>query len=140
MTPIRTTADDSAEGAEGTTYYLLGGEHVGAEMAAGLGEGGHTVRVVGESFDPAGDVESNESPTNVRALAEAGLGAASAVVVATGSDARNLLVAQLVRSHFEVPRIVVLVNDPRRFEVLEDAGHEPVCATAALSAALLERL
>jgi Trk K+ transport system NAD-binding subunit len=79
------------------------------------------------------------SPTDVDLLTESGLETASTAIVATRSDARNLLVAQLARTQFDVPRIVVLVHDPERLGSLAEAGHEPVCATAALSETITER-
>ena len=58
--------------------------------------------------------------------------------MATGSDSRNLLVAQLVRARFDVSDVVVLAHQPDRVGLFEAAGHDPVCATDALSAALVE--
>jgi trk system potassium uptake protein TrkA len=59
-------------------------------------------------------------------------------VVATPFDARNLLVAGLVRTRFDVPRSVVLTNAPERVAAVSEAGHDPVRATAALSDALVD--
>jgi len=62
------------------------------------------------------------------------------VVVATRSDGRNLRVANLLRARADVGRVLVLVNSPGRVEAFSEAGHEPVCATTALSKTLVDCL
>ena len=64
----------------------------------------------------------------------------STVVVATPSDSRNLLTAKLVRAHFDISQIVVLVNVPDRYDLFAEVGCEPVCATATLSDGVVESL
>jgi trk system potassium uptake protein TrkA len=119
-------------------HYVLGGGRVGSAVARRLRTDGHAVGVVDESYLPAELPGFRSDPTDVETLEEAGLSNATTVVVATRSDARNLLVAQLVRARFDVPRIVVLTNDPERLTAVAEAGHDPVCATAALSEALVD--
>ncbi len=140
MTTIRSTGDRSHERVEDAACYVLGGGHVGTAVARRLRTDDHDVCVVDESCDPSEPVGFQGDPTDVRALEAAGVAGASTVVVATPSDRRNLLVAQLVRVHFDVPRVVVLANVPDRRDLLAEAGHEPVCATSALSDALVDRV
>ncbi|MFC6737438.1 NAD-binding protein, partial [Halolamina salina] len=78
--------------------------------------------------------------TDSAALREAGIPAASTVVVATRSDRRNLLLAQSIRVRFDTPRVIVLVNSPDRVDPFADAGHEVVCATSAVSTAVSEHV
>jgi Trk K+ transport system NAD-binding subunit len=112
---------------------------VGLAIAERLQTDGEAVVVVDEAYDAADVPGVAGSPTDVDLLAESGLEAASTAIVATRSDARNLLVAQLARTHFDVSRTVVLVHDPERLASLAEAGHEPVCATAALSETITDR-
>ena len=98
------------------------------------------VCVVDESYERSETPGFRGDPTDVRTLEAAGIGNASAVVVATDSDSRNLLIAQVVRTRFEVPKVVVLANDPDRLDTFTEAGHHSVCATAALSDALVETI
>jgi trk system potassium uptake protein TrkA len=93
---------------------------------------------VSESYESPESSGLRGDPTDVLALEAAGVADASTVVVATRSDRRNLLIAQLVRTRFDVPRVVVLVNVPERLEPLAEAGHEPVCVTSALADVLTE--
>ena len=138
MIPIQAKGGDSSNGAEETTHYILGGTHIGIAIAHQLQAAGHRVAIVDESY------ESNDipgfvgDPADINVLAESGVGAASTVIVAMRSDSRNLLIAQLVRARFDVPRVVAFVDNPDRLPLFADAGHEPFCVTTALSEALVE--
>jgi trk system potassium uptake protein TrkA len=116
-----------------TTHFVLGGDHVGAEIARRLRRDGHAVAVVDEAPRSDDVLGIEGDPGDLDLLTESGLATAEAVVVGTESDARNLLVAQLVRARFDVPRIVVLVHDPDRLSAVADAGHEPLCVPTMLS-------
>lgn len=65
------------------------------------------------------------NPSELAVLSESEVGDASAVIVASQTGRRNLLIAQLVRAHFDVQRIIVLVDDPDRLNLFAEAGHEP---------------
>lgn len=120
-------------------YYVLGGGRVGAAIVRRLREDGYAATLVDETHGSAEDGFCG-NPTDVGLLEEAGLSADSAVVAATSNDGRNLLIAQLVRTHFDVERVVVLVNDPDRSDLVSGAGHETACATTALTAAVVDGL
>lgn len=132
---------DGSDGEEGKQeYYVLGGGHLGEWVARRLQSAGHSVTLIDETRDPAEIDGEQGDPRDVQVLADAGLSSASRVVVATPRDSRNMLIAQLVRTHFEVPEVIVLVNTPERCTLVAEAGHEPVCATSALSDALVDNL
>jgi len=119
-------------------YYVLGGNHVGEAVASRLHASGHDVVVVTDA-PTATDLRTMAGdPTDLSTLSALGLSDAATVLVATNSDARNLLVAQLVRTQFDVPRTVVLTNDPEQMDAVKAAGHEPICATSAIADALVE--
>jgi len=121
-------------------YYVLGGNHVGEAVARRLHDDGRDVAVITEG-PTASDVRCiRGDPTELATLEAADVPDASTVVVAGRSDARNLLVAQLVRSNFEVPRVVVLTNDPDVLDPVDQAGHDPVCATTAIADAVHDEL
>jgi trk system potassium uptake protein TrkA len=134
----RTKPDESPAPEAPPDYCVLGGDHLGAAVARRLDEQGHTVSLVDETRVPEAVPARQGDPADVDLLAEAGVAHASAVVVATREDSRNLLVAQLVSAHFDVPEVLVLVNVPERCDLVADVGHEPVCATAALTDTLLD--
>lgn len=134
----RITADGQDHEDEPSAYAVLGDRHLGTAIARGLRADGHTVRLVDESVAQSDRLERQGGLTDPEVLQEAGIGKASTVVVATRSDSRNLLVAQLARAHFDISRVVVLANDPDRFDPIAAAGHDPVCATSALSDAIVD--
>lgn len=125
---------------ETAEYYVLGDDHLGASVARGLQTAGHPVSLIDETHDPEEIPGSRGDPGDVRVLDDAGVSDDATVVVTTREDGRNLLIAQLVRAHFDVSDVLVLVNSPSRHDLVAAAGHEPVCATTVLSEALLERV
>jgi len=138
MKPNQPAGEDGATDRAGTAYCVLGGGDLGRSVARALHDTGHAVRLV-EDSPPRSEIPvTSGDPADVELLEAAGIADASTVIVATGSDPRNLLIAQLVRARFDVPRTLVLVNSPSRLDTFQEAGHEPVCATTVLSEALIE--
>ncbi|MFC4360090.1 NAD-binding protein [Halobium salinum] len=136
----RTRGEETGHEASDAEYHVLGGGPVGASVARRLRTEGYAVSVVDESHDGSTLPGLRGDPTDVETLREAGLADASTAVVASRCDGRNLLIAQLARTRFEVPEVVVLANVPNRYDALAAAGHEVVCATNVLSGALAERV
>ena len=130
--------DETADGA--VEYVVLGGGHVGAAIAHRLHAAGWPVVLVDETYEP-GDVPGiRGDPTSLPTLRAAGIPEGAVVIAATGRDRRNLLVAQLVSSHFDVARVRALVNTPDRRDLFTEVGHDAVCVTDALSAAVTDGL
>jgi trk system potassium uptake protein TrkA len=133
-TPVMTTE----------TMLVAGGEHVGELLTEQLDACGETVMFLDEgsaSVERALDgglTAEQIDPTDARALDGAGIDNATIVFVASGSDSRNLLTAQLLAVRFGVDRIIVRVNDPRNYSAFEDIDVETVDATYVLAAALAE--
>jgi len=133
MSLIRPTGTDRAEEGEPADYCVLSGDSVGDEIADRLRADGHDVQLL-DVGPPMNDASEPRSTVAVR------LDGVSTVVVATRSDGRNLLLAQQAETRFDIDRVLVLVHDPPRLEPFEAAGHEPVCATTALSEAVIDEL
>jgi len=132
----KTSTSDEAP----TEYYVLGGEHLGTSIARRLGEAGHSVRLVDETHDSTGVPGLRGNPGDVRILKEAGVSENATVIAATSRDRRNLLIAQLVRVHFDVDDTYVLVHAPDRYDLVAEVGHEPICVTTVLSDAVVDGL
>jgi len=111
---------------------------MGTAIAEQLRANGYQVATVSEGPDSVDVPTVNGDPSAVAVLSEAGIEPASTVIVATRSDRRNLLIAQLVRTHFGVSRVIPLVHDPERSALFAEAGHEPLCVSTALSTAVEE--
>lgn len=139
MPLIRARRGDSSNEEE-ATHYVLGGDHIGTAIAQQLQIDGHRVALIDESYESDDIPGLSGDPVEFKVLSEAGVDAASTVIVATRSDPRNLLIAQLLRARFDVSRVVAFVDNPDRLPLFADAGHEPFCVTTALSEALVENL
>lgn len=139
MTRERPNGDVAAGGDERYEYYVLGGGHVGVLLARGLRDAGHAVRLVDERHEPDDMSTIRGDPGALDTLTAADIRPDATVIVATRDDGRNLRLAQLVRTQFNVEQVRVLANSPDHYDIFADAGHEPVCATTALSTALADR-
>lgn len=131
---------DSPEPVADADVCVLGGGPLGAAVARRLQTSGRAVVLLDESIDDDDLSVIRIDPTDAAALNGAALKRDAVVVVATPSDRRNLLAAQLVRAHFDVERIVVLTNHPDRVEAMADVGHDVVCATELLADGLVAHL
>lgn len=136
----RLAADRTAEEGRRSVYYVLGGDHLGVSIGRELDRQGHEVRLIDETCDQADLNVFRGDPSDVRDLEAAEVSAAAAVVVATTKDEQNLLIAQLVRVHFDVENIYVLVHVPERSDLVVDAGHRPICATSVISETVADTL
>ncbi|WP_162991546.1 NAD(P)-binding protein [Halostella salina] len=78
--------------------------------------------------------------TDPWALEAAGAGDADTLVAAFTRDERNILLAQIARTRFETPRIVVRLADPELRDAFDDIGVETVCVTSVLAEELAGRV
>lgn len=136
----RFTTEAPSTDAENAEYYVLGGQRVGASVAEELHAQGRDVYLIDDYLAESSIPGQQADPRDVRALDAADLSSDSTVLVATACDSQNLLLAQLVRTRFDAQRVVVRANSPDRIDLFPDAGHEPVCATTALTDALVDTI
>lgn len=126
-----------------TNTLIVGGGHVGRLLARRMDERREAVRFVDDSEIAVrrareSRVQAREATvTSPQALNAAGADGVETAIVLAPEDSTNMLVAQLLRCRFDVPRIVVLVNDPRNCDAFEDAAVEPVCAATAITSAAI---
>ena len=118
--------------------YVLGDGVVGAAVTRRFLDDDRSVIAIDASTEPEDVPAGRRDTIDLSALDDAGVDDASTVIVATSSDSRNLLAAQLIRRRFGVERVLVVANDPERVDAFVDAGHEPICATTALSNAIVD--
>ena len=131
------TGDPPPESTDGHVY-VLGDAAVGAVAARRFLEDDRSVIVVDASAEPENAPAGRRDTVDLSTLDDAGVDDDSTVIVATSSDGRNLLAAQLIRRRFGVERVLVVANDPERVDAFVDAGHDPICATTALSDAIVD--
>jgi Trk K+ transport system NAD-binding subunit len=119
---------------------VLGGGPIGLHLATELAGQDHAVAVVDvasmvsrarETGLLAYESTLETATPNVDCTAET-------VIVATPSDARNLLLATAAPRAFDAERVIALVNDPDRLAVFDAAGIETVCVSRAIAAAIVD--
>lgn len=88
--------------------------------------------------DPDRDVELlTADPTDESSLDDAGIGAASGVVVATGDDAETTLAVLAARQANPDIRIVAAATDPRHVDKLRGVGADEVVSPSVIGGQLL---
>lgn len=60
--------------------------------------------------------------TEVGMLEKAGVARADVVIATTGDDEDNLVVAQLAQHHFNVPKVIARINNPKNEEIFRKLG------------------
>src|SRR5215218_2014499 len=107
---------------------IVGAGRVGAAVAKRALEEGHEVSVLDEdplsherldkdlstTWEDAGGRFTVGTGLELEALLEAGIEQADVFIASTNGDNTNLVISQIARKRFEVPRIVVRVLDPAR--------------------------
>ena len=125
---------------------IAGAGNVGRHLARILGDAGHTVTLI-ERDEAVGERARQESGARVvhgdasepSLLETAGARAADVVVAATGDDEDNLVVANLAKFEFEVPRVVARVKNALNSWLYEpDIGVDVVVSAPHTIAQLIE--
>ena len=134
-------------GAQRLYIVIVGCGRLGSFLANQLSRDGHSVVAVDAnprafealSADYSGfRVEGNGSELAV--LKQVKMDKAHLVIATTREDNVNLVVAQVARRIFRVPRVIARVFDPEREQVYHDLGVETICPTTIAANALLTQL
>lgn len=123
---------------------VAGGGEVGMRVAARFQSAGEPVLII--ESDEAAALEAREAGFEVligdagsaETLKKAGLRDARAFILATPSDDRNLLAAQLARSAFGVTNVYARVNDPANVPAFTEAGVAVVSPQEAVAQELAD--
>jgi trk system potassium uptake protein TrkA len=122
---------------------IVGCGRVGSSIARTMLEEGHEVSVLDEdpeaiallekgmdrSWEDRGGSFTVGTALEIDALLEAGIERADAFVASTDGDNTNLVIAQIARQRYEIPRVVVRVLDPARADWYREQGLLTVCPT-----------
>ncbi len=125
--------------------YLIvaGGGKVGANLTRSLLSHGHEVTMIEQRADRFETLEEEfehqvqlGDATEVFVLEQAGIARPPDMLVATtGNDEDNIIICQLAREKYGVPKVIARVNDPRNQPHFDLLGISPtVCATLSLLA------
>ena len=119
---------------------------VGFYLAKELMQEGHEVLVVEKDAKTAealaeglGDVIVHADGCEIRSMNEAGMGRANVVVAVTGDDEDNLVICQMAKRKFGVPRTIARVNDPKNEELFRELGIDQTVSSTRIIFHLIEQ-
>ncbi len=108
---------------------IVGGGSVGYYLAKTLIKTHHEVLVLEKNrgthktvSEELGEVVMQGDGCEVRIMEEAGVGRADAVIAVTGDDEDNLVICQMAKMKFNVPRTISRINDPRNESLFHRLG------------------
>lgn len=115
---------------------VIGCGNVGAALCGALAAQGHDVSVISSSKEQFSNLAPDFNgyttlgvPIDKEVLKKAGIENCDALAAVTSDDNTNLMVIQLAKQFFGVPRVFARVNDPKKNEVFSEFGLETICPT-----------
>jgi trk system potassium uptake protein TrkA len=126
---------------------IIGCGRLGSYLANRLSHDGHSVVVI-DLNDSALEALSAEysgfrmegDATEIALLKQAKIDKADFFIATTGDDNVNLMVAQMAKKLFQVPRVMARVFQPKREKVYLDLGIETVCPTSIAADVFLKSI
>ena len=108
---------------------VVGGGKVGYYLAKELIESGHEVALLekdkaraAQIADEIGSIVIPHDGCEGKYLGEAGCNRADVVAAVTGDDEDNLVICQMAKHHFDVPRTIARVNNPKNEALFRHLG------------------
>jgi len=108
---------------------VIGGGKVGYYLTKELIGSGHEVVLMekdreraNQVADEIGSIVIAHDGCEGKYLAEAGANRADIVAAVTGDDEDNLVICQMAKHHFDVPRTIARVNNPKNEELFKHLG------------------
>ncbi len=108
---------------------VVGGGKVGYYLAKELLDSGHEVALMEKDPDRArqiadeiGSIVIAHDGCEGKYLGEAGANRADAIAAVTGDDEDNLVICQMAKHHFDVPRTIARVNNPKNEALFRHLG------------------
>jgi len=128
-------------------YVIIAGAgKVGYHLAKQLVQEGHEVLVMEKDRKTAeslaedlGDIFMHADGCEIRSMTEAGMGRANVVVAVTGDDEDNLVVCQMAKRKFGVPRTIARVNDPKNEALFRELGIDQTVSSTRIIFNLIEQ-
>ncbi len=119
---------------------ISGGGKVGSFLAGKLSGKGYTVVVIEKDQATCERLSTDHGILVIhgdacdhRYLEEAGADRADVFAAVTGDDDDNLVACQLARTHFNVPRAVARVNNPKNERIFNLMGIEAISSTTIIA-------
>ena len=125
---------------------VVGGGKVGYYLAKELLEAGHELVMLEKNAgrarqiaDELGGIVLNRDGCEGKHLAEAGANRATIVAAVTGDDEDNLVVCQMAKHHFDVPRTIARVNNPKNEDLFRHLGVDEIISPTRMALASIEQ-
>jgi trk system potassium uptake protein TrkA len=125
---------------------VVGGGKVGYYLAKELLEAGHELVILEKNAsrarqisDELGSIVLNRDGCEGKHLAEAGANRAAIVAAVTGDDEDNLVVCQMAKHHFDVPKTIARVNNPRNEDLFKHLGVDEIISPTRMVLAAVEQ-
>jgi trk system potassium uptake protein TrkA len=122
---------------------VAGGGKIGANVTRSLLRLGHEVTLIEQRRDRFEQLEDEfehqvqrGDATELYVLERAGIARPPDVLLAlTGDDEDNMIIGQIAREKYRVPKVIARVNDPRNQSHFDLLGISPtICATSSVMA------
>lgn len=125
---------------------IVGGGKVGYYLAKTLVQEGHEILVIEKDHKTAdllahelGEVVMSGDGCEVRTMSEAGMTRANVVAAVTGDDEDNLVICQMAKRKFGVPRTIARVNDPKNEDLFRELGIDQAVSSTRVIYNLIEQ-
>ena len=125
---------------------VVGGGKVGYFLSKELLEAGHELVILEKNAgrarqiaDELGSIVLNRDGCEGKHLAEAGANRATIVAAVTGDDEDNLVVCQMAKHHFDVPRTIARVNNPKNEDLFRHLGVDEIISPTRMALASIEQ-
>jgi len=125
---------------------VAGGGKVGHYLTRALIAAEHEVLLVEKDRSRAaylaeelGEVAVRGDACEVRTMREIGMERADVVVAATGDDEDNLVICQMAKRRFHVPRTIARVNNPQNVDIFHRLGIDSTVSSTKIIFNLIEQ-
>jgi trk system potassium uptake protein len=125
---------------------VVGGGRVGFYLAKELLEAGHEIVVLEKNegrarqiADELGSIVLARDGCEGKHLAEAGANRAAIVAAVTGDDEDNMVICQMAKHHFQVPRTIARVNNPKNESLFRHLGVDEVISPTKMALGAIEQ-
>lgn len=125
---------------------VAGGGKVGYYLAKALVNEGHEVLVIEKDrrkceviAEDLGSVVMRGDAAEAATLGDAGVSRADVVVAATGDDEDNLVICQMAKRKFQVPRAIARINNPKNERIFKLLGIDATVSSTDLIMSHIEQ-
>ena len=125
---------------------VVGGGKVGYYLAKELIENGHEVVLMekdraraAQIVDELGSIVVAHDGCEGKYLGEAGSSRADIVAAVTGDDEDNLVICQMAKHHFDVPRTIARVNNPKNEDLFRHLGVDEIISPTRMALGSIEQ-